>query len=162
MVKQTNQHYKIHVANVTLANNETLNIAFKTPNTALRIRMRIIVSTRIMGYYDLIEGEAWTTNTGTQGVAYNKDRNSGNTSAILGDQTGTFTAGEVAINATGLDAGGTIIDQRSLGGSINGGNLYQPEDHDEWILKQNETYVIRYTSLANSNGATIILIWNEE
>jgi len=154
--------YEAYGSDATLANNETLNIAFKTPDTAKRLHFYVLLSSRAMGYYDLIEGEAWDTNTGTQTTIYNKNRNSSNISTVLGDQTGTFTAGEIAVNVTGLDGNGTIIRERSYGGSVNAGNLNCLNELEMMILKQDETYVIKFTSLTNSNSVLITLLWYEE
>jgi hypothetical protein len=151
--------YAVHTA-ATLASAATLVVAFKTADSAAWPHM--IVAARSSGESNLklYEGGTWTTSSGSALTCHNRNRNSSNTSGILGDSTGTFTAGVMVKDPTGVNVGAaTLFCEQHLGsGRIVGG---EARGVSEWILKANTNYVFVFTSEANSNDCQIHLDWYE-
>lgn len=86
----------------TMQTTETINFAFKTPAVATKeIHMLIDFSTLVGGTLEVLEAATWTAQSGTALTPINKNRNSTNTSELLGNETTTvFTAGEIAYDVT--------------------------------------------------------------
>ena len=104
------------------------------------------------------EGRTWDTNTGTRHPVYNRNRNSANTTTLLEDSNGTFTAGNVNLNPDNPTSGTCIYDEHFGSGQSRGGAT---TGRNEFILKQNTTYAITITSEAASNDVELILDWYE-
>jgi len=138
----------------------TLILAFKTPNTPAWGHMIASFGAKATGHMDIIEGPAWTNQTGSQNPIYNRDRNSALKSAILEDQSSAaFTATEnVILNPTGL-TGGTII--QSIYSWSDKKTTTKDRDQAEIILAQDTQYAVRYTSDGATNAGELILNWYE-
>jgi hypothetical protein len=151
--------YAVHTA-ATLASAATITVAFKTADSAAWPHM--IVSARSSGESNLklYEGGTWTTSSGSALTCHNRNRNSSNTSGILGDSTGTFTAGVMVKGPTGVNVGAaTLFCEQHLGSGRNVGG--EARGVSEWILKANTNYVFVFKSEANSNDCQIHLDWYE-
>lgn len=156
--------YMVHNDELTMINTETINIAFKTPAiTTKEIHMVIEYETLIGGYIEVLEAATWTAKTGTAATPINRDRNSSNTSEILGNETTTTftTSNEVAIDVTTiLTTNATTIYMDRAPGAQNK-KAHAQRAMEEIILLADTTYVIRFTAVGNSNSGFIRLSWYE-
>lgn len=162
------EHHEVHagdsyisdVVDTSMGDGDTLVLAFKTPNTTKWAHMVVSGWCKTAGHVDIIEAPTWTTGTGSQNPIYNRDRNSSNTSVLLEDTTGTFTASSnMVLNPTG-ESGGTVIHDFYMGtDKKTGGEI--PRGIAEFILKQNTAYIIKLTADAASSAGQIILNWYE-
>jgi len=171
-------HHKIHngdsfttnFTDETLADAETIILAFKTATGPKRIHLFAFFSTLVGGSLNIWEGATWTTTTGVVNPIINRRRDENpNTSGLLEDLTATpaFTAtGNILSNPT-LTGGvvtptsATSLDKQYAWGEkgkIGAGYL---RDENEFILKPDTTYAIVFTSIGASNKAQINLNWYE-
>lgn len=147
----------------------SLNVAFKTaPGTKL--------AHMIFGYgmsdevlIEIFEGVTWTQGSGTALDIYNNNRNSGEDSAIILEDKNqaTFTASNQVIkDVTGI-AGDSSLDNRfenqytynaGLGVAITAETRTAVH---EWVLKADETYVVRMTQTDGNCKMSIDLHWYE-
>ena len=163
-----NQHSKIHdgasfyayAYDLDLDINETITLAFKTPDTSMWSHMFVEAAGQARGRVELYEAPAWSTSTGTQSSVYNRNRNSNEATTVLEDTSGTFSeTNNLVLNPTGLTTGaGTIIDRQQFGDGKNAGIR---RDEDEFILKQNTTYAIVITSEVVNSNDELQLSWYE-
>ncbi len=165
------EHHKIHEGDayqawndeLTMANTETINFAFKTPASAIK-KIHIVAefSTLVGGTFEILEAATWTAQTGTAFTPINKDRNSSKTSELLGDETTTvFTAGEIVYDVTTiLTTNATTVDFIRATGKQNK-ETTAVRARRELILKAATTYVIRFTAVGASNTGFIRLVWYE-
>ncbi len=163
-------HHEIHsgssyftqASDLALADEGTLVLAFKTPDTTEWGHFIATFITNGDANLDGIEGATWDNQSGSQNPIYNRNRNPGNSSAMLEDESsaGFLATDNVILNPTSL-AGGTIIDsvytfgekEKAEGGTR--GVL-------EWILKQDTQYAIRVTNNAGGeNKIQLKLNWYE-
>ena len=166
----TYPHHEIHggssfftvVTNESMADNDTLVIAFKTPAGTKRMHMVWSASTLVGCHMDMLEGPSWTQGTGTAVAIMNRYRQaSPDSSMLLEDKNqATFTASdEIIQDPTSLSGGSASLpvyifgDKKTTGGE--GG------DRDEWIMKPDSTIAIRMTADGGSNKGQIILSWYE-
>jgi hypothetical protein len=167
----TFEHYEVHdgdmyqawVADDTMADNATINLAFKTPvSTTKQIHMFIDIATKVGCQLEVLEGATWTAKTGTIFVPINANRLSTNTSIITGNETTTaFTANEIAFNVTTiLTTNATEIDRIDIYGA-QPGRGQQARGETELILKSATKYVIRMTAEGASNMGLIKIRWYE-
>ena len=150
---------------ISLANNDTIILAFKTPIGTKRIHIISEFETLTGGDLNLWEGPTWTTNTGVLNAIINRKREAVmESSSILEDLTATptFTATDnILSNVTGLNTGvATLIqsffafgNQQKAGGSSR--------DKDEIILKPNTQYAYVFTSDGANNKAQVVFEWYE-
>ena len=157
-------HFHVSIVDETMADGDVIILAFKTPNTVKYVHMLTIFSAKVAGHVDLLEAGSWThAQTSTVNIR-NDNRNAGNTSGILNDFAQT------AFNAGSL-LGGSLAALQSLSSTTN---IWQDyimaagasrggirRGTDEVILKQNTTYVIRFTADGSSNGGFVALEWYE-
>ena len=164
-------HNEIHLGNsfmafndeLTMADTETINLAFKTPAlTDAEIHMVIEYETLIGGYLEILEAATWTAKSGTIYVPINRDRNSSNKALITGNETTTlFTANEIAFDVTTiLTTNATTIYLDRAPGAQNK-KAHAQRAMEEIILKAATTYVIRFSAVGNSNSGFIRLSWYE-
>ena len=119
------------------------------PNTTTRIHCTIMVYVDAAGLVQFYENPTIST-AGTSLTAYNNDRNSSTapTATVFKDTT------------TSND--GTLLEQAYLGTSNNrtkiGGDSRQAV---EFILEQNEDYIVKFTPAADDTQATIAVEWYE-
>jgi len=173
VVMLTHFEYEIHqgkaftfnAVDETLADTETLIIAFKT-SRKVKVHLVVGFSTLVGGYSEVWEGPTWTTDTGTVTAVVNRSRRTPvPPSTLLEDRTATpnFTAtGNVLVNPTGLNTGSaTCIWKRYAWGErgkIEGGEY---DAGNEFTLKPNSTYAIVFTAIGASNKAQVVMNWIE-
>jgi len=89
------------------------------------------------------------TTKGSAGTAYNRDRNSANT-----------TTAAVYNNATYSTASGTLIFWKQVGsGKTSGGDIGTAQER---ILKANTSYLLNLNNTSGSNNtAVVVLRWHE-
>jgi hypothetical protein len=164
------EHHAIHegemfqawVIDESMADNDTINLAFKTPaSTTKQIHMFIDIDTKVGCQLEVLEAATWTAQTGTVFVPINVDRNSSNTSTMTGNETTTtFTANEIAYGVTTiLTTNATEIARMDVFGSKKGGG--NNRSATELILKSATTYVVRMTAEGGSNMGAIRIRWYE-
>jgi len=165
------EHFEVHdgdtyqawVEDVSMSDNATINIAFKTPaSTTKQIHMVIEVATKVGCQLEVLEAATWTAQSGTKFVPINANRLSTNTSAITGNETTTtFTANEVATGVTTiLTTNATTVDYMGIYGDKNASGMIN-RGMTEIILKSATTYVVRMTAEGASNMGFIKLRWYE-
>lgn len=153
--------YKSDTVDESMADEATLVLAFKTPNTTVWIHLIVELAVKAASHLEILEGPTWDTNSGTVNPIYNRNRNSSNVSVLLEDKTATpvFTAtGNVLLNPSNL-AGGTVIHDFYVFSDKKFGG--QQRDAEEFILKQNKTYAIKIEADAATNAAQLTLNWYE-
>lgn len=154
--------YHVFFTDDTMADDETINIAFKTPvSTTKEIHMVMDWSVKAGGTVEVKEAATWTKQSGTIKKPINCNRLSTNTSEILGNETSTvFTANEVAYNVTTiLTTNATTIEEQAIFGTANKGGGHR--GLHEMILKSDTTYVIILTADGGSNAGHLHLHWYE-
>lgn len=125
--------------------NEKIEFVLTTPNTAKWTHMNLDFASTLGAKLEIYEG---STNVvgGTTVTPVNNNRNSNNTSVL------TIVKDPVSITA------GTRIAGYLAGANRTSG--VQERDR-ELVLKQNTTYLFRFTSLANSNAISFCWEWYE-
>lgn len=144
------EHHEIHCGDsysvsrsVDLANGASDDILVIVPNeqgTGQNQKLyHLLISylTELETHYYLYEGPTVTGN-GTQLTAYNRNRNSLNTTGL------TFYFGPTV---TGT---GTLIKERHHGSGRSSGS--DTRDAGEWVLKNNTSYLIRLTNATANNN----------
>jgi len=149
--------YKVEVVDESMADNDTLIVAFKTHATK-RPHLYFNFTTLAGGHVELIEGPTWDTATGTNVPAINRLRVPPlNVSSLLQDTSGAFVAGGVVKNPVNL-AGGVVI------GTIYGfgKNQFSAQGSGpEVVLAPGVTYALRFTADGGSNAGQLTLRWYE-
>lgn len=158
-------HHELHQGNMyTLvahtggATATALALAFRLP--AGTKRMHAVVEWKSSGaaHLDIVEGATWDTGSGSAVNAVNHNRNSANTSQVEGDATGSFVAGTAVQDPTTI-AGGTIIHQEY---EFAGNQESVAERSErEWILKNDETHVVRLVSDDGAEGLWLAITFYE-
>ena len=151
----------------TMANDETIILAFKTPAGTKRAYMEFGFLTIVGGDLAVWEGATWDTNTGVANVAaINHFRETSPTaSMLLEDKTSTptFTAtGNILSNVTNLGTGSaTNIHPQYAWGTQNKFSPGDSSGHDKYILKPDTKYAIVFTADGGNNKAQVELTWDE-
>lgn len=166
----TYAHHEIHsgsaffstAEDTSMADSETLALAFKTANTTERAHMLIAWSTKAGGLIELLEGPTWTTSTGSQEPIYNRKRlTSMHSSMLLEDTAGSFSATDnLVLNPTAL-AGGTAIWEERAWSATGQAQASAGRDVAEWVLKPDTQYAVRFTAAGGTNAGAIALHWYE-
>ena len=171
-------HHKLHNGDAfttnftdeTLADAETIILAFKTPTGKEKVHLFAFFSTLVGGSLNLWEGATWTTTTGVVNPIINRRRDENpKASGMREDLTATpvFTAtGNILSNPTLTGGVVTPTNATSLDkqyawgekGKVGAGYL---RDENEFILKSDTTYAIVFTAIGASNKAQINLNWYE-
>lgn len=167
-------HHEVHegdsffteAVDLTLANAETLIIAFKTSAGTERVHLTGEFTTLLGGNVQVWENPTWTTNTGTLAPIYNRRREATmESSTLLEDWTATpaFTATDnVLVNVTGLNTGAATPLHHFYAFAAQGrGSSGGARDSHELILKPDTQYAIVFTSSGANNQAQMILNWYE-
>lgn len=123
-----------------------IEFIFVTPDTSKWAHLLFSASSSDGITVELYEGSTGIVG-GTSITPRNNNRNSTNTSVI------TLTKDPVSIAGDGTRAAGFVA-----GGTRTAGNV---ERESEFLLKQNETYLVRITSLANANDISWDAEWYE-
>lgn len=151
-------HHEIHEGNHYTCNalDEDVDIASPkiirctTPNTSTRIHWLTEVSANGAAKVEFFENP--TINAAGSAMAENNnDRNSLNTAEVICREDATTTDD------------GTLLFSRFIGGTGVGGTSTSGEigTRQEWILKQNEDYIIKVTVEANDTKVSISNTWYE-
>lgn len=156
--------FTVSAVDETLANAETINIAFKTPPPLVVMHLWVAATTLVGGSLALIEGPTWDTNTGTATPVVNRLRvENPLQSHILEDKTATpaFTrTNKVLVQVSNIAGGTTLWPRYSWGerGKVEAG-AYRAES--EFLLKHDTQYVVLFTAIGAANKAQVILNWVE-
>lgn len=160
-------HHEIHegeffvsdAVDTSMALNDTLILAFKTPNTTKQFHLLIEIASKSSAHVDILEGSTWNSSSGSQNPVFNRKRDSSNTTDVLEDTTGSFIdTNNIILNPVNV-AGGTEIHDFYTFIGINVGGIRA--DIAEIILNPNTTYAFVLTADAGSNAGHIILNWYE-
>ena len=132
--------YSAHLS--TTGTSTTVYFILQSPNTTTRIHLFPQISADIGGTAAIYR-ECAVSSSYTQITPFNRDRNSVNTTTLLCG---------VAPTSSYITALGTVLDREYFGAanarSQFGGSV---SARNEWILKQNATYLVSYTSTAAAN-----------
>lgn len=155
--------FVVSVADASMADNDEMNVAFKTPTTTKYINMTVEWATKAGGEIFIIEAPTWTNQSGSSLAITNRNRNSSKTSGIKHDLTDTvFATGSKISNdvTTILTTNAMTVDQDYMFGSQNKGAAAK-RGSAELILKANTQYVIKLIASAGSNAGFLKLSWYE-
>ena len=136
-------HNVIH----TLSNGQTFYHLIVTPNTTTRIHLKYSIDATGPLTVELYEAPTTSAN-GTAADSYNRDRNSATATVLL------------VYHGPTVSADGTLLEAHSIGAS-GGAKSGSTDSSDEFILKQNTKYVIKYVSKASQNDVSDALFWYE-
>jgi len=154
-----NAHYEIHegegffaVYSALKDSTATIEVRIQTPDTTSWAHMVIEIDAALAATAELWAATTKTHASGNRITPMNRNRNSAGTSGLTICHTpgGTESAGAMLTQYVGAAAVGGRVAEGGSTGSRN-----------EFILKQNEDYLIRVTSRADSNALSIILDWYE-
>ena len=150
------------ITDLTLADTETLALAFKTPAGTKRVHLIGEFITLTGGRLDFIEGPTWDNESGSLNPIFNRFREaSPQASAMLEDGgQAPFTATDNVIKNPTTLAGGTIISNFVAFGEKNrfSGDGYAIA---KWILEPDTQYACLFTSTAAANSAQVRILWFE-
>lgn len=136
----------------TLATNDTIAIAWTTPDTALEQHMEWECDVGGEVIIDIVESVTSYTG-GTAQTPVNRNRRSSNTS------TSTVKVGSNGALADPLVlTGGTVINERKVG---SGRIQNSAGARHEWILKRNAITVLRLTAVGNNISCGLRAYWYE-
>jgi len=151
------EHAKIHNGyhfttdyTVELGNAAALNLHIKTPDSTMWAHMVFRVLTELESEMKIFEAPT-LTNSGTALTVVSRNRNL----ASIANTTLAYHTPTIAESGDG-----TLIRTKHFGTGRTSG----AESHGahEWLLKQNESYLLRVTNAtASVNWVTVILDWYE-
>ena len=163
-------HYAIHAGlgfhtthHVDVTNGATMSIAFKTPASGTQIHIMPEFWVEADATLRIREGCTIQDPEGTIKAAYDRNRITGNTTAMEEFTTGSWVAGNVGVDGT-LNAAGTIINGGGAGqtvgvGKFSGGSA---EATHEWVLNYATVYMFEMTNNTVSNNEIYLeLDWFE-
>ena len=138
-------HYFICDYDSSIAINETIQFVVTTPNTTKWTHLILDFSSTLGCSLDIYEGSSSVVG-GSPATPINNNRNSLNTSSltIIKDPTSLTDGTKIA---------GYLAGANKTGGAS--------EREREIILKQNTTYLFRFTSLSNGNAISFCGEWYE-
>jgi len=139
-------HYNYCDYQLANALNDTIEFVMTTPNTTKWIHLSLETYSSQGCEIELYEGASGITD-GTSITPRNNNRNSANTSGV------TLVKDPSAITSDGTRAAGFLAGAGRNAGFIN-------RDR-EYVLKQNTIYLVRITSVANSNDIAWCAEWYE-
>lgn len=150
------EHHEIHegrsyyaqIYDNDLDDTGSLIMRLITPNTPRWVHLNIVVNSSLGGVFYLFENPTFSTD-GTARVEYNRDRNSTNNATL-----------EV-FEKPAITANGTLLQTTHIGTDGKKGSEGSARGENEWILKQNEEYMIMYTSHSDNNKVRIGINWYE-
>ena len=160
--------YIVNVSQTTATSDDNLTaVTIKTPNTTKWIHMFPHASATGTAWFRVYEGVTIADNTGTALVtAYNRNRNSSNTSGIIETKSNPDTTGsaiywnETDAAGASLTLGTAIIHEEQIAAGRN--SYAQTRMAGEYVLKQNTNYAfVLENEGASANLHHIILDWYE-
>ena len=173
LVSITYPHYEVHegcsfttnFTDETLADGETIILAFKTAMGTKRVHLFVFFTTLVGGSLEIWEDVTWTTTTGVVNPIINRRRDENpKASGMREDLTATpaFTAtGNILSNPTLSVVGAASLDKQYAWGEkgkIGAGYL---RDENEFILKADTLYAVVFTAIGADNKAQVSLNWYE-
>jgi len=151
-------------ADITLADTETLNIAFRTCEHAHKVHLYPEFTTLVGGYCDLLEAPTWDTGSGVLTNIINRKRSRTPIQSDL-EQDDSATPVFVKTNQvlTNVDnlAGGTILCRRYAWGEKGKVEAGGFRAENEFLLREDTQYAVRFTAIGANNTAQIVLNWIE-
>lgn len=157
--------YFADFADDSLADDETIILAWKTMAGTRRAHMVVEHSTLVAGDLEVWEGPSWTAETGTEAPIINRKREASMASSgFLANQAqaGFVAADVVVANPTGLNTGSaTSLHHFFSWGTVARPSLGGSRDIREIIQKPDETYAVVFTAEGGSNAAQVLLNWYE-
>jgi len=154
--------YEAQVIDTNMADNASINICFKTPNTAKWLHMLPEFSAKVAGSMFIIENATWEATSGTVTLVRNRNRNSVNTSDVkINATSGVFCPdASVLVNASGAAVGaGSVIHQDVVFGTKQSGG--GTRGAEEYVLKQDTKYAFIFKADGATNGGELELNWYE-
>lgn len=167
------EHHEAHegdafiadIVDESMADDETLSLAFKTPTGTKLAHVIIEASTLVGGDLKFYEGATWIQGSGSAVSIINHLRTANPISSILLEnrQQATFTASDELIgNVTGVNVGSaTLLTTRWMWGVRNRSAAGQLRGQLEFILKADTQYLILFTANGGSNAAQVSMNWYE-
>lgn len=166
-------HSKIHAALNFERHISSLNLAVASLNVAFKTAPGQNLAHMLFGFemsdeiqFEIIEGATWTQGSGAPFDIFNNNRNIGGNSVVILEDVNqpTFTASnQVTKNITNI-SGGINIDPDRFTYNAGLGAIISSESRGathEWVLKADETYVVRVTATNSDCKMTIDLHWYE-
>jgi len=141
-------YFGVGLKSPTLGDGSSVEMYFKTPDSALEIHGFPTFSSELAGFVEVRES-ATVSLSGTVLTPKNFNRNSSNTSTASVRSSPTLTASGTRISFNFI-GGGNIT---SAGGNVT--------SQVGFILKQGTVYILRYTSSAAANEAKVGMIYHE-
>jgi len=160
--------YILNATQTTANSDDNLTaVTITTPNTTKWLHMFAMASATGAAWFRIYEAVTIASNTGTSLLtAYNKNRNSSNTSAIIETKSNPDTTGsaifwdETDAAGANLTLGTTIIHEEQIAAGRS--SYAQSRNVGELILKQNTNYAfVLENEGASANIHHIILDWYE-
>lgn len=144
-------HYSFHYVDDDFDVADAIEFLIVTPNTTKWAHMVVSVQAELDTNVKLYEGATHTVAAAQ--TVYNRNRNSSNTNTTT-------------VNTHNNDgADGTLIYENQFGLSVGGGAVGSSGGESrgdmEWILKQNEKYLLVVTSGTDNSSLSIRLSWYE-
>ncbi len=157
------EHSRIHGGNAYKVDKKitgtVLDLAFKVPSGIKRMHLIFQWAVESKAHIEVYEGRTWDPSTGSQLTIFNRDRNSANTSQVQEDTTGSFAANMAVVQDPTNQSGGTVIhDEYSWSDKKQ---TIRSRDIAEFILKNDEVYIVKLTSDDGSKGLHLTLHWYE-
>jgi hypothetical protein len=129
-------------------------VLLTTPDTSVRVHIIFRVVASKNGTIYFYEGPDITA-SGTAMTEFNNDRNSASAATMVVTHTPTIGAGgngsQLLVNVVGTDGSNPL---GNIGGILQRGQ--------EFVLKQNEQYLIRFNALTATTRCSICCEWYEE
>ena len=172
----TNTHGQIHEGDafsatfsITTANTDDHRtaIGFLTPNTTKWFHLVVSVETTASAELFIIENPTLDLDAGTNVANVNRNRNATQTSVMLSRETAATanehtTYSEAQIAAANFTPTTPLFYQLLGGGQGNTAAGGTSRDTQEWVLDQNQDYLVMIQNVgANANTHVIHLEWYE-
>lgn len=147
----------------TLANGETISVAFKTCSSTSAIHLYASFSTLVGGSLEILEDATWDNNSGTATAIINRKR----TLPLIGSEleenktaTPAFTVTNKLLVGVTTPAGTAIWTRYAWGerGKVEA-NDYRAEN--ELLLRCGAQYIVLFTAIGAANKGQVILNWLE-
>ena len=141
-------------------NGTSLIIAFKVEDQARQPHIVLKWNAEETAIINWWKGATWTPGTGTTLIPKNSNDNSGNTSILQSDSSGSFISNGVVLDPTGFSsAAATSIYTEAIWGTNQSPPSSGEGTREEHIAAPAETYGIEIT--ASNGGMWIYLDWYE-
>ncbi|GAG97041.1 unnamed protein product [marine sediment metagenome] len=158
--KNAGNAFMVHLADTTLADTETVSMAFQTPAATIKtIRMRVQWSCRTPAHLDVLETASWTSGTGSTIAILNRARDSTTTSKLLDDSAGTGYVSQSYMVTTPTSLTGTSIMKKYSFTTTKSED--EGQHTTELTLKASTLYGVQLTADAGTSAGNLVLLWHE-